>query len=452
MNIEKKTVDAVNAVLTIKVTKADYEEKVEKTLRDYRKKANVPGFRPGMVPMGLLNKMYGKALLAEEVNKLVSDSLFDYIKDNDLAVLGEPLPSENQEVFDFDTAEEFTFSFDLGLAPDFNIDFTKKDKIKFYNIVPDEKMIDNQVKAYTGRFGNYSQEEAVEEKDMVKGNAVETDAKGKEIEGGITVESAVLTPAYMKDKKISAKFIGAKKGDTITFNPQKAFDKNEAEIASFLKIEKEIAANMAGDITITIDGITRYNEAEMNQELFDKVFGEGAVKSEAEFMAKIAEGLQETLNTDSEYKFGLDVKDAILKKMKKAEFPEVFLKRWVLETNKNMTQEQVDEQFEKMLEDLKFHIAKDKIAKDKDIKAEMADMDIFAKKVAKAQFAQYGMLSVPDDILENYSRDMMKNQDTARNMFEKVIEEKVFSAIKEAVTLETTDTTIEDFNKMFEEK
>jgi trigger factor len=405
-----------------------------------------------MVPLGLLKKMYGKAILAEEVNKLLSDGLYDYIKENDLPVLGEPLPVENQEVYDFDTAEEFVFSFDLGLAPDFKLDFTKKDKIKYYTIIPDEKMIENQVKAYTGRFGNYTQEEIVEEKDMVKGKVVETDAKGKATEGGIVVESAVLTPAYVKDSKIKAKFIGAKIGDSITFNVQKAFDKNEAEIVSFLKIEKEAAANMAGNVTMTIDGITRYNEAEINQELFDKVFGDGVVKSKDEFLSKIKEGLQGTLNTDSEYKFGLDVKEAILKKMKKTEFPEAFLKRWILESNKDMTAEQFDEQRETILDDLKFQLATNKIAKEKEIKAEMADIDVYAKKMAKAQFAQYGMLSVPDDILENYSRDMMKNQDTVRNIFEKVVEEKVVDAVKESVTLETINTTIEDFNKLFEKK
>jgi trigger factor len=450
MNIEKKAIDAVNVVLTLQVTKEDYQEKVEKTLREYRKKANVPGFRPGMVPAGLLKKMYGKAILAEEVNKLISDSLYNYIKENNLAILGEPLPSEGQELLDFDKDEDFSFSFDLALAPEFNVEFSKKDKIDNYTIVPDEKMIDNQVKAYTGRFGSYEQEETVEEKDMVKGNLFESDAKGKEVEGGVNVENAVLTPSYVKDEKIKEKFIGAKKGDKITFNVQKAFDKNEAEIASFLKISKEAAAEFKGNVTITIDGITRYKEAEMNQELFDKVFGEGVVKSEEEFMAKIKAGLQETLDTDSQYKFGLDAKEAILKKMANLEFPEAFLKRWVLETNKEMTAEQVDEQFSKMLDDLKFHLAKDKIAKDKEVKAEMADLDVYAKKIAKAQFAQYGMMSVPDDILENYARDMMKNQDAVRNMYEKVVEEKVFDVIKAEVTLVNKDVTIEEFNKMFE--
>jgi trigger factor len=452
MNIEKKTIDAVNAVLTIQIAQADYQEKIDKSLRDYRKKANVPGFRPGMVPVGLLKKMYGKAILAEEVNKLVSDGLYNYIKDNELSILGEPLPSEGQEMIDFETEQDFSFSFDLGLAPELKPELSKKDKIKYYTINPDEKMIENQIKSYTGRFGSYLQEEIVEGKDMVKGNLVELDAEGKAVENGISIEAAVLTPDFIKDKKIKAKFVGAKKGDIIVFNPQKAFDKNEAEISSLLKIQKEEVANVTADFSITIDGITRYQEAEMNQELFDKVFGEGAVKSEEEFKTKIIDGLKETLSTDSEYKFSVDAKEALVKKADKLVFPEAFLKRWVLETNKDMTVEALNEQFDKMLEDLKWHITKDKLAKENDIKVEAADVDTFAKKVAKAQFAQYGMLSVPDDVLDGYSKDMMKNQDTVRNMYEKVVEEKVFDIIKGAVTLNTVEISIDEFNKMFEEK
>jgi len=451
MNIELTNIDAVNATLSVQVAKADYSEKVEKTLRDYRKKANIPGFRPGQVPLGLLKKMYGKSVVAEEVNKLISDTLYNYIKDNNLPVLGEPLPSEKEEeVFNFDGEEDFTFTFDLGLSPDFKVDFTKKDKIKYYAITPDEKMLENQVKSYTGRFGSYLQEETVEENDMLKGAAVESDAKGKATEGGLTVENAVLTPAYVKDKKNQAKFIGAKKGDVITFNPQKAFDNNEAEISSFLKIKKEEVANFTGNISFTIEGITRYKESAIDQTLFDKVFGEGAVKSEAEFMAKIKDGLQETLASDSDYKFGIDLKDAILKKMKNVELPEAFLKRWLLAANKELTPEKLDEEFAQTLDGLRFQLAKDKIAKAKDLKVEPEDINSFAKKVAKAQFAQYGMHSVPDDMLENYAKDMLKNKEAVNSIFERAMEEKVVAAVKDAVTLDIKEISIDDFNKLFE--
>ncbi|GHT57162.1 trigger factor [Bacteroidia bacterium] len=450
MNIELKNIDAVNATLTVQVAKEDYQEKVEKTLRDYRKKANIPGFRPGQVPLGLLKKMYGKSVLAEEVNKLLSDKLYNYIKDNNLPVLGEPLPIDNQEVYNFDEDSDYVFTFDLGLAPDFKIDFTKKDKIKYYQITPDEKMIENQVKSYTGRFGTYLQEEVAEENDMLKGKAVESDAKGKAVEGGLSLENAVLTPAYVKDKKVQAKLIGAKKGDTITFDPQKAFDKNEAEIASFLKIKKEQVAEFTSSVTFTIDGITRYKEAERNQELFDKVFGEGVVTSEDEFLAKIKASLIETLSTDSEYKFGIDVKDAVLKKLKDVELPEAFLKRWLLASSKELTEEKLDAEFAQTLDGLKFQLAKDKIAKDKDLKVEAEDVNNYAKKVAKAQFAQYGMLSIPDDLLENYAQDILKNKDSVANIYEKAIEEKVFAALKESVTLDTKEVSIDEFNKLFE--
>ncbi|MEA4981280.1 MAG: trigger factor, partial [Paludibacter sp.] len=336
MNIVRKDIDSNNATITISIEKADYSEKVEKTLRDYRKKANIPGFRPGMVPMGLLKKMYGKAILGEEINKILSDELYKYIHDNKVNMLGEPLPNDTeQKDIDFNTQEEFEFVFDLGLAPEFEVELNKKDKVKYYQITPSEEMINNQVKSYTGRFGKYIQEEVVEEKDMIKGELFEL-VDGKAHETGIHVNDAVLTPSYMKDEATKALFVGAKKGDVITFNPKTAFE-NEAEIASLLKISKEAVGNVASDFQITIESITRYVEAEVNQELFDKVFGEGVINSEEAFIGKIKETLQENLLQDSEYKFGLDARDALVKKYESLSFPDAFLKRWLLATNKNLT-------------------------------------------------------------------------------------------------------------------
>lgn len=451
MNIAKKEIDQNNAVVTIRVEKADYSEKVDKTLRDYRKKANIPGFRPGMVPMNLLKKMYGKSIQAEEVNKLVSEGLYDYIRENNLNILGEPLPSETeQQEIDFDTQEDFEFVFDIALAPEFEINLTQKDKITYYNIAVSDEMIDNQVKSYTGRYGKYMQEEVVEEKDMVKGNLFEI-KDGKINEEGIHVEDAVLTPSYMKDEEQKKLFVGAKKGDVIVFNPKKAFE-NEAEVSSLLKVSKEEAANIDSDCQITIEGITRYQEAEVNQELFDKVYGEGVVKSEEEFRNKIQENIQETLQTDSEYKFALDAREALLKKLSDVTFPDAFLKRWLLSANPDLTSEKLEEDYPKMIEDLKWHLLKDKLAKANDVKVEPAEVEEYAKKVARAQFAQYGMIGIEDDILTNYAQDMLKKEDTIKNIVDKVAEDKVLEAVKKAVKLTNKDISIEDFNKMFETK
>jgi trigger factor len=449
MNIERQNIDEVNVVLTINIAKSDYQDKMAQTLKDYRKKANVPGFRPGMVPTSLLKKMYGKAILVDEVNKAVSDGLYNYIKDNKMEVLGEPLPSKDQPENDFSDENDYTFKFDVALAPEFNISLTAKDKMKFYEITPDEKMIEGQIKSYTGRFGTYEQVDVVEADDMVKGNIVEMSGK-KEKEDGVKVENAVLTAAYMKDEKIKKQFIGAKKGDSIVFNPSKAYDGNEAELASLLRIKKEDVNGFSSDVKITIEGITRYKEAEINQELFDKAFGKDAVKSEEEFKAKITDGLKENLAVESQFKFADDVKALIAKKMDKLTFPVDFLKRWVLETNEKMTAEELDKNFDQMLSDLKWQLAKDKIAKENEVKIEQADIENYAKKVAKMQFAQYGMMNTPEDILENYSKDMLKNKDTARNIFERVSEEKVIEAVKNKVAVENKSVTIEEFNKLFE--
>jgi trigger factor len=449
MNIVRKDIDTSNATITISIEKVDYTEKVEKTLRDYRKKANIPGFRPGMVPLGLLKKMYGKSILAEEINKILSDELYKYIQDNNINLLGEPLPNEtDQKDIDFGTQEDFEFVFDLGLAPEFEVELNKKDKVKYYQITPSEEMINNQIKSYTGRYGKYVQEESVEEKDMVKGVITEL-ADGKEKEGGIQVQDAVLTPAYMKDDASKALFIGAKVGDVITFNPKTAFE-NEAEVSSLLKISKEEVAEVIADFQFTIEGITRYHEAAIDQELFDKVYGDGTVKSAEEFTEKIKANIQETLAQDSEYKFGIDAREVLVKKYDGLAFPDAFLKRWLMATNKNLTEETLETDYPKMIADLKWQLIKDKIAKSNDIKVEKDDVEDFGRKIARSQFAQYGMIGMDDAILDNYVKDMLKKEETLKNIIDKVAENKVLDIIKSSVKVDTKEVSIEEFNKMFE--
>ena len=451
MNIVRKDLDQNNAIVTLSIEKADYTEKVDKKLRDARKKANIPGFRPGMVPVGLIKKMYGKQMLAEEINKLVSDNLYNYIRDNKINILGEPLPNEaEQKAIDFESQEEFEFVFDLGIAPEFEVELTKKDKVKYYSIAVSDDMIENQVKSYTGRYGKYVQEEDVEEKDMLKGELLEM-ADGKVNEDGLKVQDATLTPAYMKDDAQKALFVGAKKGDVITFNPAKAFE-NETEISSMLKISKEAAKTIDSDFQLKIESITRYHESEINQELFDKVYGDGIVKSEDEFRTKIKENIQENLGADSDYKFGIDAQEMLVAKYKDIVFPDAFLKRWVLSSNENLTEETLEQDFPKMIENLKWQLIKNKLEKTNEIKVENADIDAYARKMAKAQFAQYGMIGMDEEMIANYAKDMMKKEETFRNVTDKVAEEKVLAIIKDAVKLDTKEITSEDFNKMFEEK
>ena len=449
MNIVRKDIDQSNAIITLRVEKADYTEKVEKTLRDYRKKANIPGFRPGMVPVGLVKKMYGKAVLAEEINKIVSDELFKYIRENNVNMLGEPMPNETeQKEIDFNTQEDFEFVFDLGLAPEFDVEVTGKDKVKYYNVAVSDEMIENQVKSYTARYGKYVQEETVEEKDMLKGEMLEL-ADGKVNESGIKLSDAVLTPAYIKDEATKAVFVNAKKGDVITINPAKVFD-DAAEISSLLKISKDEAKNITSDFQFKIEGITRYHESDIDQDLFDKVYGEGVVTSEEEFKAKIKANIQESLQGDSDYKFGVDAREMLLAKYDNLVFPDAFLKRWVLATNENLTVETLEADYSKMIADLKWQLIKDKIAKANDTKIETADIEEYAKKITKAQFAQYGMVGMDDELVANYAKDMLKKEETLKGIIEKVAEDKVFDVVKTKVKLETKEISIEDFNKMFE--
>jgi len=451
MNIVRKDLDQNNAIVTLSIEKADYTEQVDKKLRETRKKANIPGFRPGMVPAGLIKKMYGKQMVAEEINKLVSDQLYNYIRDNNVNILGEPLPNQTeQKVIDFDTQEDFEFVFDLGIAPEFEVELTKKDKVKFYTITVSDEMIENQVKSYTGRYGKYIQEEVVEEKDMLKGELLEM-ADGKVNESGIKVQDATLTAAYMKDDAQKALFVGAKKGDIITFNPAKAFE-SETEVSSMLKISKDAAKEVVADFQLKIESITRYHESAIDQELFDKVYGEGTVSTEEEFRAKIKGDIQENLNSDSEYKFGIDAQKMLTDKYNDLIFPDAFLKRWVLSSNENITPETLEEDFPKMIENLKWQLIKNKLEKANDVKVDRDDIDGYARKMAKAQFAQYGMIGMDDEIIANYAKDMMKKEETLRNVMEKVAEEKVLASVKESVKLENKEITIEEFNKMFEEK
>ena len=451
MNIVRKDLDLNNAIVTLSIEKADYTEKVDKKLRDARKKANIPGFRPGMVPAGLIKKMYGKQMVAEEINKMVSDSLYNYIRENNVNLLGEPLPNlTEQKEIDFDHQEDFEFVFDLGIAPEFEVELTKKDKVKIYTITVSDEMIDNQLKSYTGRYGKYIQEEVVEEKDMLKGELLEM-ADGKVNESGLKVQDATLTAAYMKDDAQKALFVGAKKGDVVTFNPTKAFE-NETEISSMLKISKDAAKTIDADFQLKIESITRYHESEIDQELFDKVYGEGKINSIEEFRAKIKEDIQQNLSADSEYKFGIDAQKMLVEKYDKLVFPDAFLKRWVLSSNENITPETLEEDFPKMIENLKWQLIKNKLEKTSDLKVETADIDAYARKMAKAQFAQYGMIGMDDEMIANYAKDMMKKEETVRSIAEKVAEEKILAVIKDAVKLEDKEITIEEFNKMFEDK
>lgn len=454
MNITRKDIDVNNAVLTVNIDKNDYAERVEKQLREYRKKANMPGFRQGMVPVGLLKKMYGKSVIAEQINELLSDALNNYINDNKINTLGNPLPSENQPELDFETQEDFEFSFDLGIAPDVKIELSEKDKAPFYEIEVDEKAIDNAVKSYAGRFGKYEKVDSFRDDDMLKGELLELNAEGKVLEDkGIHIDEAVLFPKYaMKNNTEAQKlFEGKNVGEIVVFNPQKAIG-DEHEISSLLKISKDEAKNITADFQFIIKEITRFEEAQINQELFDKTFGEGIVNSEKEFRDKIRENIMSGYAQDSDYKLGIDIHDFLMKKYENLTFPEKFLKRWMKMQKETLTDEAVEDEYPKLVKDLTWQLIKNQIIEDNNIEITDEDIENEARKIGRAQFIQYGIYNIENEVIDNYVKDMLKKDDYVRQIIGRVTEDKVVAAVRSHISFENKKISYEEFNKFFETK
>ena len=446
MEFTFKNLDATSALLSVNIQEADYTALVEKQLKTIRQKANIPGFRPGMVPMGLVKKQYGTAVKAEEINKLLQTKIFEYIKENKIDMLGEPLPSNEQQAsIDMVNDKDFTFEFEIALAPKFDATLTDKDSLAYYKIQPTDEMIDSQVQAYAQRCGEYKQVDSYENNDMLKGSLVEA------AEEGISVKDAVMMPIYMKNDEQKALFAGAKVGDVITFNPTTAFDGSEAELASLLKIEKNEVAAHAGDFTFTISEITRFVASELNQNVFDSAFGKDVVKSEDEFRAKIAEQFAERFAIDSDYKLLLDTRAYLMEKIGKMEFPEALLRR-IMDMNKAEGAESISEEdFQKSLKELSWHLVKEQLAKKFEVKIDDNDVLSVAKAATRDQFAQYGMANVPEDLLENYATGMLKQEKTREALINRAVDIKLIEAIKGVVTLKEEQISVEDFNKKLTE-
>lgn len=448
MNISLQNVDSVSAVLTVQIEKADYQEKVEKALKTLRQKVNMPGFRKGMVPAGLIKKQYGVSVLAEEIDKLLQEKVFEYIRENKVNMLGTPLPKENQ--VNFETEENFEFSFDIALAPEFNVELSANDSVDYYDINVTDEMVDQQVKMYTQRTAKYEKVEDYQDNDMLKGLLAELDENGNTKEGGVQVEGAVMMPVYMKNDEQKAIFNGAKTNTVLVFNPSVAFDNNEAELASLLKLKKEEVADHKGNFSFQIEEITRMIPGELTQELFDQVLGEGKAHNEEEFRAQIKETIAKQFEADSDYKFLIDVRTYLTNKIGKLEFPDALLKRIMLDNNKEKGEEFVAENYEKSLEELTWHLIKEKLVAANNIKVEQGDLTNMAKEATRAQFAQYGMINVPEELLENYSKEMLKKQESVEALLNRVVESKLSETLKGQVTLNHKAVSAEEFNQMFQ--
>lgn len=452
MNISKELKDELNAVVKVVISKEDYEPKVKKVLSDYQKKARIDGFRPGKVPVGLIQKLYGKNAMVDEINKLLSENIVKYIQEEQLHILGDPLPSEKeQKPIDWETQTEFEFVFDLGLTPQFDLKISEKDKFTAYTIVPGDKAIQTYLDNYARRYGAFVAVDAIEGgKEMLKGSFIEMTPEGTVKDDGISTSESSIYLEFMKDEDIKKQFMVLKQNDVITFNLRTAFP-NNVEIASILHKKKEEVIDMNSDFQMTISAISNFQNADLNQELFDKIYGIGVVNSEEEFKAKVQEEVKVNLNRESDYKFRVDAKEAILKKVS-FNLPVEFLKRWVFSSNEGkFTQEKIDQDFPKFEQDLKWQLIQNKVIKDYDLKISDEELLEFAKVQTKIQFEQYGLFNVPEQDLINYAQESLKREEDRRKLLERKYEDKVLDFVREAATVETKELTSEEFEKLFEE-
>ncbi|MHC1703032.1 MAG: trigger factor [Tenuifilaceae bacterium] len=447
MNITKQEIDAQNAVIKVKIEKIDYEPKVEEVLKDYRKKAAIKGFRPGHAPVGLINKLYRKPVVAEEVNKLISESITKYIFDQKLNILGEPLPSDQQQPIDWDTDESFEFAFDLGLVPDFELKLSKKDKVPYYTIKVDEKLRDIYTDSYRRRHGSYKPIDVTGDSDLVKATLNELNNDESPKAGGVFVEGASISISLVADEEEKKKLIGLKVGDVITINTHKSFP-NETDRAALLHVSKDKVGNIEPIFQATITETMTFEKAELNQEFFNKVYGEGVVNSEEEFNTKIEEEISNNLVQESDYRFLIDVKEKLVDKFK-IELPKEFLIRWLLAVNEGKhTREQIETEFPLFEKDLQWQLIRDKVAKENDLAVTEEEIQGFAMNFARKQFASYGMSQMPDEYLLSYAESVLKKEGEKRKIQDKLIEDKAVAIIKETIKLDEKEITTEEFNQL----
>lgn len=451
MNVVREDTDALMATIRVKVTKDDYAEKVEKSLKDYRKKANIKGFRPGMAPIGLIRKMYYRYVLVEEVSKLASDSMMEYIEKENVKILGEPIPSEKQQPIDWEGSEEFEFAWDLGLSPEFELKFNKRNKFPFYKIKVNDELRTQHIESYLNKYGKYVPAEVADEKGLVRVTLTELNDDQSPRDGGINVDEAPISIALVADKEEQKKLIGTKNGDVIVIDTVKAFP-NETDRAALLHVKKKELADVQPLFQLTITDVQAFQHAEVNQELWDQVFGKDTVKSEEEFNNKIDEELEQYLNSESEKRFAFDLKQLVIDKLK-FDLPKEFLIRWLVASNEGkFSREQIENEYPLFEKDLKWQLVSSRVAQEQGFKVTDEELREFAMGYARSQFAQYGMNFLPEEYITRYANDILKNRDEVRKIHESILDKKVIDWFKETVTLNVKEVTVEEFNKLGQKK
>jgi trigger factor len=452
MNIVRENKDALNVVLRIQIEKNDYDQQLTEKLKEYRRTVQMPGFRKGMVPAGMIHKMYRKPLLLDQLNKIVSESLNKYIQEEKLNILGEPLSSATeQKPLDLDKQEDYEFVFDLGLAPEINVNISPKMKIPYFSVKVDDKMIDTYAQGYASRFGKYEPEEIAGEEDLLKGRLEQLNAQGEPDTEGVMVESAPVSIKLLGDVDLKKKMTGAKIGDVFEINVLNAFP-NEADRAALLNVKKEELDTIPESFRFTVSEVLRFQKAELNKDLYDLVFGKDQVVTEEDFRERIKETILADYTMDSNYKFFMDARDKIVDSLK-ADLPVEFLKRWILETNDGkITQEDIDKDFSHFEKDLKWQLVRDHIIRENKIEVTAEEVLEIAKQVTLRQFRNYGMMSIPDNYLESYAQETLKKEEDRRKLYEQKYHETVIDFIKENVKLDKKELNAEKFAELFKQE
>lgn len=450
MNVTLDKTGNVSGVLTVSLVEEDYQAEVKKQLSELGRRRPIKGFRPGHVPAALLKKYYGGQVTAEVVDQIVSRELSNYIRENNIDLLGEPMLSKDTKV-DLVAEKNFDFKFDLGFAPEFDIKLDKRVKVPYYNIEVTQEMVDNQNNAYKKRFGTQVPGDVANEDALMRGSMVELNEDGTPKEGGINVEKTIVSPKYIKDDIEKEKFVGLKVDDEIIFNPYNAYNGNITELAAMLAVDKD-KADVKSNFTFKVTEILVNKDAEMGQELFDMVLGKDVAKTEEEYFAKIKEMLAGQLKNDSNYRFTIDAESVLKKKVGELELPDEFLKRYLESVNKDADAAKIEEEYPRTREEIVWQLIKEKIAKNYDVKIEKEDQLRLARIYAAQQFAQYGIGNVPDETLDRYADELLQNKDYATEINRRAFEDKVFATIRDNVSLNEKNVTVEEFNKLFEKK
>ncbi len=447
MNISQEKIDNLNAVVTININPEDYQPRVDKAIKDHAKKAKIPGFRPGMVPAAHIKKMYGKSILVDEVNNLLSDTLNNYITEQKLEVLGQPLPKvDDKKEYNWDFADNFEFNYEVGLAPDFAIDFSAKDKITQYDIKVDDETLAARIKNIRRSYGKMTNPDVSADDDVLYSELTQLSPDGSVFEDGISNTISVRLD-QVKDEKIKKSLIGLKKDDEVTLDIQKAFDNDAAKVAGLLGIDEETAADLKSNFRLKVKNVNRLEEGDLNQEFFDKLFGEGVVTDEAGFRAKITEEIETMMTQDAERKLQNDIYNYSLEKVQ-FELPDDFLKRWLKATNEKLSQEELEGGYKDFAQNLKWTLIENKILKDNEIEIKYEEVFAAAKQSLDQQFRMYSPQPIAEEQLAQYAVQYLQNKENANKVFDEVKALRSLDYIKSVVTLDKKEIFYNDFKEL----